>query len=114
MAYDIKKQLLSFAELPQGWHYGSGGPIPHERIALALSWNEWLTENGWDDTFAFPGENKEILLSSLQDSTCLDIVLESDDTFTVIYEQKDMEDIYIDELSEEDAKTTCINLMNMP
>ena len=113
MNYDIKKQLISFGDLPDGWHYGTGGSIPRERIASALEWNEWLVQHGWTDTFAFPGESKEIMLSSLKDSTCLDIILEIDDTFTVIYEEKDKEDIYIDKLTEEDAKATCISLVNI-
>lgn len=58
-----RRKLEGFAHLPEGWHYGSGGPISQQVVDWTLELYETLLLNGFTKTDAFAGVDGEILLS---------------------------------------------------
>jgi hypothetical protein len=78
--------INSFADLPAGWDYGSGGPIPRSTREIALLWNKVLNSFGFSDTEAFPGGDGEIAISGNFGPHHLEVIVESDHTISVAYD----------------------------
>jgi len=87
----VATKIRSFADLPIGWHYGSGGPSPQIVVEAALRWCDYLRGVGLSDIDAFPGDSGEILLSAIFGSHSVDIITEVDGTVSVAYERNDVE-----------------------
>lgn len=85
------KKLLSFQHLPQGWHYGAGGPIPRERLVPALKAYAQLLMWGLSRTDAFPGANGEVQVTAYYLDHSVAITAEVDGSFTVLHEHKGVE-----------------------
>jgi hypothetical protein len=84
-------KILSFRDLVPGWHYGSGGPIGAPVIAAATQLYWSLTQNGFNNTDAFPGANGEIQLTAYHtafDGTrrYIGIMIEPTGELSLVYE----------------------------
>lgn len=83
----IEEKLNSFADLPEGWDYGSGGPIPQSRITVALAWNNFLRSRGFLETDASPGGDGEIAIGGRLGEHYVEIIIEPDNTISVAYDR---------------------------
>ena len=81
------RKIESFAELRAGWHFGEGGPISRDRISVAKEFHNTLISLGFTTTDAFPGVNGEIMLAAYVGQRCIEIVIEADDTISLVYEE---------------------------
>jgi hypothetical protein len=85
-ASPIAQKLYSFANLPIGWDYGSGGPIPIEAISRALIWEQFLRAQGFFDNDAFPGGNGEVVISATLGDHYIEVIIEPNNTTSVAYD----------------------------
>jgi hypothetical protein len=83
----VLDEIRSFASLPVGWDYGNGGPIPEYAINKALYWAELFSLKGLDIN-AGPGTDGEVAVSGKLGDSRIEIVIEPDDTITVIFDFK--------------------------
>lgn len=77
------KKVNSFAALPLGWHYGTGGPASRSIIEKSLEYIAHFVSLGFSKTDAFAGEDGQVLVSAYMDEYCLEITIETDHSFTV-------------------------------
>jgi hypothetical protein len=84
-------KIRSFASLRLGWHYGSGVTPTDQMIDHALDWNNKLLSLGFSTTDAFPGVAGEILVTAYKDSHYVEILLDTNSTLSLTYEQNDCE-----------------------
>jgi hypothetical protein len=85
------EKILSFRNLPLGWHYGNGGPIDDAVIASAIQLYWLMLQNRLINTDAFPGADGEIQLTAYH--TALDgnrhyigIMIEPTGELSLVYE----------------------------
>lgn len=81
-----RDKIAAFANLPDGWHYGSGTRPSDATIRRALEVHDVLLSLGFAATEAFPGPNGEIVVTAYEREHCLEIVAESDGSVSIIYE----------------------------
>jgi hypothetical protein len=84
-------KILSFRELPAGWHYGDGTPPADETIDAALRLNEEAAQAGFEKTNAFPGIEGEVQVTAWLGSLCLEFTIERDGRITFVQEQAQQE-----------------------
>ncbi len=96
-------KILSFGELPVGWHYGGGVPPAKETIAAALKLNEEAEASGFDKTNAFPGIEGEIQVTAYFGALCLEFTIERDGGITFVKEKDDQEIAYEPTLTLDEA-----------
>jgi hypothetical protein len=89
-------KIRSFADLPNGWHFGAGRPPSAAMISKALGWHDKLRRVGFADTDAFPGANGEIMVTGYEGSHYVEILLETDATVSLVYERDGVEVICLD------------------
>jgi hypothetical protein len=82
----VAQKLCSFANLPIGWDYGSGGPISIREISRALNWEKCLRAQGFLDTDAFPGGDGEVVVSASLGDHYVEVIVEPDNTTSVAYD----------------------------
>jgi hypothetical protein len=87
-------KISSFANLPRGWDYGAGGPIPERTRRIALAWNEFLQINGMLDTDAFAGGAGEIVIAAGLGDHYLEVIVEPDNSISVAYDFKGKQVFY--------------------
>jgi|SRR5208282_5323770 len=96
------EKIISFQNLPTGWHFGEGGPVqlPVIQRAIKLYWS--IVLQGIVRTDAFAGADGEILLTAYHGDHYFGVVIEQDGKMTFRHEFKDEELKYIevDRLSE--------------
>ena len=95
---EMGRKILSFGELPYGWHYGEGEPIAHPIITQALQINEKMEIMGLQ-TNTFPGYNGEIQVNGYRGNYTLEFIIEQPDDITYIVEEYDEELSYEEHLS---------------
>jgi hypothetical protein len=98
-------KILSFRELPVGWHFGGGVPPMNETIAAALKLNQEAEASGFDKTNAFPGIEGEIQVTAYLGALCLEFTIERDGGITFVKEQDDRELFYESGLTLDEAIT---------
>ena len=69
-----RAEILRFASLPRGWHFGQGGPPSLGTIREALKVLDWGASLGLR-TYAFPGVNDEVGLSFQGNDKTLEVVV---------------------------------------
>jgi hypothetical protein len=79
-------EILSFSRLAPGWHYGEGGPIPQQTIAIALSLVRYIRDLGIWDIDAFAGCGGEISLLSTYKGYDIEAIVERDDSVSVAHD----------------------------
>jgi hypothetical protein len=79
--------------------------IPDVMVLLAaLSWRRILSEVGFADIDAFPGQSEEILVSAIMDDFCFEVTVEPDLNLSVAFERGEELIFAGDNLSIEKAK----------
>jgi hypothetical protein len=80
------EKIISFGSLPNGWHYGEGRAPDEKTIksALAVFWQ--FHRAGFEDTDAFPGINKEIMITAYRGDHYLEVLVENNGTISFSYE----------------------------
>jgi hypothetical protein len=88
---DTATKILSFGQLPVGWHYGEGGPINRNIIntAIALFWQFFWPR--FTDTDAFPGVDGEIMVTAYEGNHYVEVIVEADGTMSLTHEFEDEE-----------------------
>ncbi len=80
-----EKKILSFMELPSGWHYGEGGPISLKSIGQALQIYYRGKRYGFKID-AFPGIDGEIQVCCYHGNDTLEFTIETDGRITYVLE----------------------------
>jgi hypothetical protein len=96
-------KILSFTDLPVGWHYGDGEPPSKETINLALRLNQEAVVAGFEKTNAFPSVEGEIQITAWLGSLCLEFTIERDGGITFAQEQAQQEIAYESALTLDEA-----------
>jgi hypothetical protein len=81
-----ERKIRSFAQLPQGWHYGAGGPIAGEIIHIACQYLWHLMMLGFVETDAFPGVDGEVMVTAYRGKHCIELTVELDRSFAVAHQ----------------------------
>ena len=97
-------KLLSFLDLPDGWHYGSGSPPDSVRVQNAVGIIDLFASHGLVKTDAFPGIDGEVRITAYHNTSYLEVTLELDGTVCLVLEADGAEVIYKDRLSLWEAK----------
>lgn len=112
----IESDILEFGRLPEGWHYGKGGPIESRIIfkALELLWKLRLVRS--DAVFeSFPTADGTVVISTILDGTVLDIALRPDDSNDVYFEQDNVTQFEKEALSDEEVTGVIESILwNLP
>jgi hypothetical protein len=101
---DAGAKIISFSNLPEGWDYGNGGPIPDRTIIAALEWNLILVVHGFSNINAFPGSGGEIVVASSNGDHYIEVIVEADETVSLAYDFKRRQVFYRLRMDAEDAK----------
>jgi hypothetical protein len=86
----VVRRILSFGQLPVGWHYGAGVPAPQHVIERALMVYARLEIAG-AQLEAFPETMGGILVSGYHDLDTVDILCRVDGLFDIFHERDDNE-----------------------
>jgi len=84
-------KLRSFSELPQGWHYGRGGPIASDVLELTARIYNDLLILGLSRTDVFPDPAGGVLLTAYQGSHYVGIDVGADLSLSLVHEDDDEE-----------------------
>lgn len=85
-ADSVTQKLNSFAQLPDGWHFGEGRRSKLLALNYAKTINRIAITNGWQ-TDAFPGISGEIMLSIENSAHYYEVVIEIDGTLNFVEEK---------------------------
>jgi hypothetical protein len=111
-AQTVASKIESFAALPVGWDYGTGGPIAFPVINSALEWNDFLVQQGPSYTDAFPGSDGEIVLAAGFGDDYIEVIVESDGrTVSVAHDFQRKQMLYRSYESQEEAKQLVRNIV---
>jgi hypothetical protein len=83
---ETAKKIRGFGHLPQGWHYGRGGPAEQKTIEVALAYLWYFSALGFFETNAFTGADGEIMVSAYRSSHCVEVTVDVDMFFTVSHD----------------------------
>jgi hypothetical protein len=100
----ILAKINSFASLLRGWHYGSGGPIEEGVRREAIRWVQILRQNRFFDLAAFPNESGEILIAAIEGVNYIEVIIETDDTISVVYDINDKQQLYLARKTKQEAE----------
>jgi hypothetical protein len=100
----VAVKIKSFANLPEGWHFGEGGPIKRRVIDAALMWHSFLVNAGIHRIGATPGERGTVVVASLINDKYTEIISEPNRTFTVVRDRENGRSIYRRDLTENQVK----------
>lgn len=96
-------EIDSFGNLPVGWNYGRGGPIPERTLQIAHRWKDFLHSKGFADVEAFPGD-AEVCLAASDGDHYFEVIIESDETVSVAYDYKRKQVFYRLHMMEDQAR----------
>ena len=88
-----EEKLEEFRNLPDGWNFGVGGPIPANQIDAGKAVYRQLLALGFSRTDAFPGPNGEVQVTAYKSDHIISVTVEADGTYTVCHEQSDHDDV---------------------
>lgn len=80
------RKIDSFRSLPEGWHYGEGGPIDPDTADRATDIYWCLLLNNFSQTDAFPGANGEIQIVAYSDDHFISIMIEPTGEYSLVHE----------------------------
>lgn len=90
----LDDKINSFARLPRGWDYGSGGPISDQIIQTAQAWKNLLVAQFVWDIDAFAGGDGEILIAASCGDHYVEVIIEPDNTISMGYDFKGKQIFY--------------------
>lgn len=89
--HSVEVKIRSFSELMTGWHFGEGGPISDEVIAVTLELSKYARGLDFSEIDAFPGANGEILLTIYHGTHVLELTIEPDLSIDAVIEVENIE-----------------------
>lgn len=89
-------KIISFGDLPHGWHFGEGHPPATTAINLAQDLYWLLTAVGYEQTDAFPGIHGEVMVTGYWGDRYAELIAEKDGTVSV-YLECDGDELYSEE-----------------
>lgn len=99
-ADSLTKKLMSFGELPNGWHFGEGIPVSADTLKEAssiLAWGSQL-QLGAD---VFPGIDGECMIAFYEGNKCVRVIVYPDGGLGVRVERSEG-DRFVDEIEPAD------------
>ncbi len=88
----IMRQIRAFAELPDGWHYGTGTGAAGIAVDTALAVNTLLVDYGARNIEAFPGIDGDVLVAGYRNNDILEIQCHSNGRMDLVHEIRDEPD----------------------
>jgi hypothetical protein len=107
---NTEQTISSFAGLPPGWDYGSGGPIETSVIEAAIEWSRFFGLQGFR-TDAFPGGEGEISVSASIADHYLEVIVEADLTISVAYDYQRKQVFYHLRKTDKEARAIVNDIM---
>lgn len=98
-----RSKMLSFAELPAGWHYGDGRPVSQETLDAALAILQQATNLGFSATDAFPGIEGEVRVTIYDQAYYYEFTVELNSSVTIVFEHNGEEILALEGLSLEET-----------
>ena len=103
--HKIRKRILSFTQLPEGWHYGEGRSADECAIELALKVSSLFAHYGADEIEAFPDIEGGVLISGYRDRHVVEVFCDANDRLNLLHEMNDnilceMENVSLEEVRE--------------
>ncbi|MCY4051933.1 MAG: hypothetical protein OXF60_10645 [Gammaproteobacteria bacterium] len=86
MTDTIKKQIVSFIDLQDGWHFGEGVGASDTAVKAAHDVYDLMIKNGAEEIEAFPAIDGGILISGYFDNESLDVSCRPDGTMEIDHE----------------------------
>jgi hypothetical protein len=80
----IARKIRSFANLPEGWHYGEGGPLSKSTIDAALDLASFLVPSVTNRIDAVPSQNLNVVILAQIGNEYMEVVIHPDQTCVVI------------------------------
>jgi hypothetical protein len=108
---DTAVKILSFGDLPLGWHYGEGGPIPENTLDAALAWNRFISPWPFDYTDAFPGDGGRITIAAGRGNHYIEIIIEPDFKVSVAYDFERKQKFYRLRMSDQQARKAVLEAL---
>ena len=104
------EKLNSFRTLPNGWHYGSGGPISASVVDDAATINNFLRLVGFARTNFFAGANGEILATAYRQDHYVGVMIEPSGYNSITHEVNNKEVSFIENLMLSDVKKSILTI----
>ena len=98
-------KIRSFMQLPEGWHYGEGGPPAQRTVNSALAIFRAAHNYGFLRTDSFPGIGGEIRVTAYQGPHYLEFTVAADRRITFVRELDNVEVACEENLSLGQAKS---------
>lgn len=89
-------KIISFGDLPNGWHFGEGSPPTSATIDRAQDLYWLLLRLGYNQTDAFPGIHGEVMVTGYEGAQYAELIAEKDGTIS-IHLERDSEESYSEE-----------------
>ncbi len=96
---ETERKIRDFANLPNGWHYGSGKSPSAENIERGVFYSHLFNLYGFSRTNAFPGIDGEVMVTAYADDLYLEILIETDGKLRFVHEKGDETILYKEGLS---------------
>jgi hypothetical protein len=106
-----EQKIRSYAKLPPGWHYGSGGPAQPRIVQIALEYLWFFLSFGYSEADAFPGVDGAIMVSAYRGKHCVEVTVEVDRSFAVAHQCDGETRFYEPGLSGSQACTELSNIV---
>lgn len=91
-----ERKIASFADLQDGWHYGAGGPMARETVDAAIRIVRKYNSLGFSRTDAFPGRDREILVTAYVGEHYIGVVAEPNGRYSINHERAGAEEFYVE------------------
>jgi len=108
---EVERKISSFAALLDGWDYGRGGPISQATLDSAFEWNRFFRQRGFLQTDAFPGGDREVVITAGFGDHDIELIVEPDGKISVAYDRAGQHELYRANLAPIEATWVVTNLM---
>ncbi|MBC6441368.1 MAG: hypothetical protein GDA49_13390 [Rhodospirillales bacterium] len=85
----VASRILSFRELPEGWHYGVGRGAVALAVDNALAVNSLIRTMGATDVEVFPETEGGILVAGYNGEECVEVLCRADGRLEFVYDIAD-------------------------
>jgi hypothetical protein len=107
-------KILRFGELPDGWHFGEGGPIPVSTVSHAVTIAD-LGETLGLQSNAFPGAGGEVAVAFYAEERVFEVIVGPEGVecaFTELHDGSDVDEA--DVSTYEDVYMTLLDMVERP
>ena len=94
-----RNKLISFLDLPAGWHFGTGRAPSRKLVKLLIDVNARAFDQGFPKSDAFPGINGNVMLTLYYQDHLIDLIVEEGmQIASILYEKGDEEVLSQDDI----------------